>query len=186
MAMDWYSWLSKSSMLDQSLVCEYSLILSQNELEEEDIIHFDHQLLLSMGISVAKHRLQILKLAKEHRRHRRRRRQPPRPLVALLTAVHKTRDCLARYVHNLVHHESKAVVVVPRLVGGERRQTVKKRRLLITDAVCSGVKALQLGKSSPASQNPLVLLASKEEKWAGYKNKEQMRWDAMFQDLKPT
>ncbi|CAN0919574.1 hypothetical protein LINGRAHAP2_LOCUS31536 [Linum grandiflorum] len=62
--MDWFSWLSKSG-LDPSLVYEYGLSLSNNELEEEDISYFNHEFLQSMGISIAKHRLEILKLSKK-------------------------------------------------------------------------------------------------------------------------
>lgn len=70
---------------------------------------------------------------------------------------------------------------------------VKKGRLMIADVVCNGVKAVQLGRS-PASQSmsPMVLLASKEEghedgfNWVGCYDTDQMRWDSMFQDLKPT
>ncbi|KAL0916566.1 hypothetical protein M5K25_014089 [Dendrobium thyrsiflorum] len=244
--MDWYSWLLKSSRLDRSLVYEYSVLLSQNELEEDDIAHFDHEFLLSMGIDVAKHRLEILKLAKRHRRYHRR---PARPVAALLTVIHKACNCLTRYVHDLVHHPSKAVVIMPRPGGGGRQMVsglmtrsrrlamVKKGRLLITDGVCNGVEAVQLGRSpasqsmspvvvngvkavqlcrspasqsmspvvgngvkavqlgrSPASQNmsPMALLASREEghddgfTWIGYNDTDQMRWDSMFQDLKPT
>ncbi|KAI0504527.1 hypothetical protein KFK09_015479 [Dendrobium nobile] len=264
--MDWYSWLLKSSRLDRNLIYEYSVLLSQNELEEDDIAHFDHEFLLSMGIDVAKHRLEILKLAKSHRRYHRPR--PARPVSALLTVIHEACNCLTRYVNDLVHHPSKAVVIMPGPGGGGRQMVsgrsrklamVKKGRLQITDVVCNGVKAVQLGRSpasqslspvvgngvkavqlcrspasqslspvvgngvkavqlcrspashslspvvgngvkavqlgrSPASQNmsPMALLASREEghddgfTWIGYNDTDQMRWDSMFQDLKPT
>ncbi|GMP36752.1 hypothetical protein CsSME_00008770 [Camellia sinensis var. sinensis] len=62
--MDWFSWLSKSG-LNRSLTYEYGLIFTRNELEEEDLKSFNHEFLQSMGISVAKHRLEILKLARK-------------------------------------------------------------------------------------------------------------------------
>lgn len=40
-------------------------MFSRNELEEEDVPSFNHELLQSMGILVAKHRLEILKLAQK-------------------------------------------------------------------------------------------------------------------------
>ena len=43
--MDWFSWLSKTS-LD-----EYGLAFAHNELEEEDIVYFNHEFLQSMAIS---------------------------------------------------------------------------------------------------------------------------------------
>nr|CAD1825721.1 unnamed protein product [Ananas comosus var. bracteatus] len=65
--MDWYSWLSKSSSLDPSLVYEYSVLFSRNELDADDIADFDHDFLRSMGVSIAKHRLHILRLANKHK-----------------------------------------------------------------------------------------------------------------------
>ncbi|CAK8534500.1 unnamed protein product [Lathyrus sativus] len=59
--MDWFSWLSKTN-LDPFLLYEYSLTFTRNELQLQDSIHFTHEFLQSMGISVAKHRLEILKL----------------------------------------------------------------------------------------------------------------------------
>ncbi|GMP34592.1 hypothetical protein CsSME_00007398 [Camellia sinensis var. sinensis] len=48
--MDWFSWLSKTG-LEPSLVYEYGLSFSHNELEEDDIAYFNHEFLQSMGIS---------------------------------------------------------------------------------------------------------------------------------------
>ncbi|KAK7304096.1 hypothetical protein RJT34_15140 [Clitoria ternatea] len=62
--MDWFSWLSRTS-LDPSLIYEYGLAFARNELQLEDAIYFNHEFLQSMGISIAKHRLEILKLAKK-------------------------------------------------------------------------------------------------------------------------
>ncbi|KAK7281454.1 hypothetical protein RIF29_09463 [Crotalaria pallida] len=62
--MDWFSWLSRTS-LEPSLVYEYGLAFARNELQFEDAIYFNHEFLQSMGISIAKHRLEILKLAKK-------------------------------------------------------------------------------------------------------------------------
>ncbi|EPS62301.1 hypothetical protein M569_12490, partial [Genlisea aurea] len=50
--MDWFSWL------DPSPVYEYAVSFSENELSREDLLHLDHEILQSMGISVAKHRLE--------------------------------------------------------------------------------------------------------------------------------
>ncbi|KAK7304729.1 hypothetical protein VNO77_42616 [Canavalia gladiata] len=62
--MDWFSWLSRTS-LEPSLIYEYGLAFARNELQLEDAIYFNHEFLQSMGISIAKHRLEILKLAKK-------------------------------------------------------------------------------------------------------------------------
>ncbi|TKY73037.1 hypothetical protein E2542_SST01784 [Spatholobus suberectus] len=62
--MDWFSWLSRTS-LEPSLIYEYGLAFARNELQLEDAIYFNHEFLQSMGISIAKHRLEILKLARK-------------------------------------------------------------------------------------------------------------------------
>ncbi|XP_054820771.1 uncharacterized protein LOC129319716 [Prosopis cineraria] len=62
--MDWFSWLSQAN-LHPSLTYDYGVTFARNELEPPDAAFFDHEFLQSMGISVAKHRLEILKLAKK-------------------------------------------------------------------------------------------------------------------------
>ncbi|KAF7806462.1 SAM domain protein [Senna tora] len=62
--MDWFSWLSRTN-LDPSLTYDYGLTFARNELEPRDAAFFDHEFLQSMGISIAKHRLEILKLARK-------------------------------------------------------------------------------------------------------------------------
>ncbi|OIW19520.1 hypothetical protein TanjilG_06975 [Lupinus angustifolius] len=62
--MDWFSWLSRTK-LDPSLIEDYGLTFARNELQLEDASYFNHEFLQSMGISIAKHRLEILKLVKK-------------------------------------------------------------------------------------------------------------------------
>ncbi|KAL4296200.1 hypothetical protein GQ457_12G024340 [Hibiscus cannabinus] len=99
--MDWFSWLSKTG-LDPSLVYKYGLAFSGNELRMEDLAYFNHEFLQSMGISVAKHRLEILKLA------RKEVREAPNglSLSKLILAFNKTRKCFNKCVNKLVHHEN--------------------------------------------------------------------------------
>ncbi|KAL8126095.1 hypothetical protein AgCh_013397 [Apium graveolens] len=59
--MDWYSWLSKAG-LDPLLTYKYGRIFTNSHLQEEDILRFDHEFLQSLGVSVTRHRLEILKL----------------------------------------------------------------------------------------------------------------------------
>uniref|UniRef100_A0A1J3K1X2 SAM domain-containing protein n=1 Tax=Noccaea caerulescens TaxID=107243 RepID=A0A1J3K1X2_NOCCA len=61
--MDWFSWLSKTD-LDPTLIYEYGLIFAQKKLRSEDIALFNHNFLRRLGITVAKHRLEILKISK--------------------------------------------------------------------------------------------------------------------------
>ncbi|KZV14428.1 hypothetical protein F511_43253 [Dorcoceras hygrometricum] len=60
--MDWHSWLSKSS-LEPTFIHEYALNFTRNELQEDDLAYFNHEFLQSIGINIAKHRLEIIKLA---------------------------------------------------------------------------------------------------------------------------
>ena len=62
--MDWFAWLSKTN-LEPPLIYNYGLTFARNELRLQDATHFNHEFLQSMGISVAKHRLEILQLAKK-------------------------------------------------------------------------------------------------------------------------
>ncbi|KAK1418448.1 hypothetical protein QVD17_27593 [Tagetes erecta] len=64
-AMDWYSWLSKTN-LDPYLVYEYGRMFTHNELQRGDTNYFTHEFLQSLGVSVAKHRLEILKLTRKN------------------------------------------------------------------------------------------------------------------------
>lgn len=198
--MDWFSWLSKTS-LDPSLVYEYGLVFSQNELEEEDIAYFNHEFLQSMGISIAKHRLEILKLARKQRGF------GPRPVSRLLVAIKKTKRCLSKCIRDLVsgHDEqSSALVVVPRRPGygsGWKSSMLKRNkkkivvgkpgRLLLTNGSPT-VPLRTESFASPYMVGPYDYSYRKEEKLDadddGYWSSavEEIRWDTMFQNLKPT
>ena len=56
-----------------------------------------------MGISVAKHRVEILKLA------RKEVGEAPNSLSKLILAINKTRKCFNKYVNKLVHHENNVI-----------------------------------------------------------------------------
>ncbi|XP_061340099.1 uncharacterized protein LOC133286670 [Gastrolobium bilobum] len=191
--MDWFSWLSKTG-LEPSLVYEYGLAFAHNELEEEDMIYFNHEFLQSMGISIAKHRLEILKLARKEKGKR------PRPVARLVMAIKRTKRCLSNYIRTLTRcEESTALVVVPTRPGSgygtrwksavmkrnKKLMVAKQERLLLTNGSPTIVPCLD-GFSSP-----MVYHFQKEEKMEedddGYWSSavEDIRWDTMFQDLKP-
>ncbi|XP_057968089.1 uncharacterized protein LOC131157750 [Malania oleifera] len=195
--MDWFSWLSKTG-LEPSLVYEYGLAFAHNELEEEDIIYFNHEFLQSMGISIAKHRLEILKLARKEKRGK------PHPVSRLLVAIKRTKKSLARYIRTLVRREesSSALVVVPRPGNGTRwRGAMVKRnkklvgvqqgRLMLTDGSSTALDAS--GPRVDSFWSPKVHDLQKPEKMEAEEDNgnwltgvEEIRWDTMFQDLKPT
>ncbi|EOA31294.1 hypothetical protein CARUB_v10014467mg [Capsella rubella] len=82
--MDWFSWLSKTD-LDPTLSYEYGLIFAQKKLRSEDIALFNHNYLRRLGINVAKHRVEILKLSK--RETKALSSNHPRPVSAKLISV---------------------------------------------------------------------------------------------------
>lgn len=107
--MDWFSWLSRTN-LEPSLIYEYGLAFARNELQKEDLSYFNHEFLQSMGISVAKHRLEILKLAKKEAGG------GPKSFSKLVSALNNTRKNIAKCLNKLIFHE---VVSIKRLPGPE-------------------------------------------------------------------
>lgn len=104
--MDWFTWLSRTG-LDPSLVYDYALTFTDNELGEDDVSYFNHEVLQSMGISVAKHRLEILKLARKERANK------VRPVLWLKFTIKKTKDYLAKQLEALIHRENPQLLAVP-------------------------------------------------------------------------
>ncbi|GAA0160754.1 hypothetical protein LIER_17235 [Lithospermum erythrorhizon] len=97
--MDWYTWLYKTN-LDPSLIYEYGSTFTRNELQEDDICHFNHEFLQSMGILVAKHRLEILKLARKDVEIK------PNGMTRLVSAISKTKRLLAKKLSSSNKHAS--------------------------------------------------------------------------------
>ena len=104
--MDWFSWLSRTN-LEPSLVYEYGLSFVRNELQKEDLSYFNHEFLQSMGISVAKHRLEILKLA------RKEVGVGPKSFSKLVSALNKTRKNIAKCLHKLIFHDVVSIKRLP-------------------------------------------------------------------------
>ncbi|KAJ8486054.1 hypothetical protein OPV22_018539 [Ensete ventricosum] len=181
--MDWHSWLSKSC-LEPSLVYDYGLLFMSNELEEDDIAYFDHDFLQSMGISVAKHRLEILKLAKNSRR------ASPLPVAKLARVIGRSKTRLAKYIRTLARSDGPAILVVPKTACGDRwngatlrRKTklaiLKQGGLMITDR---GMSVVDLPSRSH-SGSPIGRSRHENSNAAA---DGTTRWDSMFQNLKPT
>ncbi|XP_059644809.1 uncharacterized protein LOC132286478 [Cornus florida] len=195
--MDWFSWLSKTG-LEPSLVYEYGLSFSHNELEEDDIVYFNHEFLQSMGISIAKHRLEILKLA------RKEKGGSPHPMSRLIVAIKRTKRCLAKCIRTWARHEDKgALVVVQRRSYSSRwKGAMLKRNKRLFVAKQGGTLLLTNGSPMDISgprvysfSSPLVHDDFREDEKVdgdgdgdGYWSTgvEETRWDTMFQDLKPT
>ena len=187
--MDWYAWLCRAG-LHPDVAFEYALLFARNELGAADVRHLDHEFLLSMGVAVAKHRLEILKLAWRDRRSR--ARAHPAALARLLLGR------VARYVRSLVRRDedgSTALVLVPSQLqhpdvvgrspcaGGVSRHKQQRR----------GGKALRRAKSepnkAPAPRASIGGRAAAAVHAVGDVESgdgdEMVRWDRLFQDLKP-
>lgn len=92
--MDWYAWLSKTN-LDQMFLYEYALAFAQNQLQEEDLAFFNHEFLQSIGIYIAKHRIEIIKLARKDVRVK------PSSLWRLVSAMSKTKKLFSKKISKL-------------------------------------------------------------------------------------
>ncbi|KAJ6941853.1 hypothetical protein NC652_007808 [Populus alba x Populus x berolinensis] len=166
--MDWFSWLSKTG-LEPSLVYEYGLAFAHNELEEEDIAYFNHEFLQSMGVSIAKHRLEILKLA------RKEKGASSRAMARVLVAIKRTKRSLAKYVRTWVHREESALVLVPGPVYGNRWRgamlkrnkklmMAKQSRLLLTNGSFSNTPMISAAPALDSFSSPVTCDLNKEEK----------------------
>ncbi|KAL5183476.1 hypothetical protein HKD37_17G047355 [Glycine soja] len=101
-SMDWFSWLSRTT-LEPSLIYDYGLTFARNELQLEDACYFNHEFLQSMGISIAKHRLEILKLVKKQEGG-----GAARPNKKLSGVIKKClRKCMNKFVVSHDHHAVK-------------------------------------------------------------------------------
>ncbi|RCV22186.1 hypothetical protein SEVIR_4G209400v4 [Setaria viridis] len=219
--MDWYAWLSRTG-LAPSLTHEYGRLFSRNELEPGDAAHFDHDLLKSMGIAVAKHRLEILKLAKKQAEAEGGGEGASSGAAARL--ARRATRCLARCVRRLAgeggggsgrrRRGASSVTVVPRICSGDdavrvgavqRKSATKKMVLMITDgaggagdglAIARGCGAARLSASSQKASlmfHDCYHNDDEEEEGEGDDEEEDggagdddIKWDSMFQDLKPT
>ncbi|OIW18607.1 hypothetical protein TanjilG_13359 [Lupinus angustifolius] len=103
--MDWFSWLSRTN-LDPSLIYDYGLTFARNELQLEDSIYFNNEFLQSMGISVAKHRLEILKLVKKEEAES--AKHPNKNLSKVIKKY--LRKCMSKFVFREDHNNIKKVI----------------------------------------------------------------------------
>lgn len=147
--MDWFSWLSRTN-LDPSLVYDYGLVLARNELQKEDLVYFNHEFLQSMGISVAKHRLEILKLAKKE----------DGGLVKLFSALNKTRTRLAKRIVKWVFHDDSSVKRLPEPPCREQRKSgapATKKAIEFEPPVLMGRRIAKSGPIDRRMQEKLML-----------------------------
>ncbi|XP_010497372.1 PREDICTED: uncharacterized protein LOC104774467 [Camelina sativa] len=200
---DWFLWLSRTN-LEPSLIQEYGLSFSQNELELEDVAYFNHEFLQSMGISIAKHRLEILKLARRDRKN-----APPltsRSISRFVVAIKKTGKCFSDHVRAWIRREeesSRALVLVPSKkktssgISKWRGGFMKRNKRSVMPSNGTGgfekQERLLLTNGTPCRldsfSSPMVFdYSCKDEKLLYDQDTcfEDVKWDSMFQNLKPT
>ncbi|KAK4796528.1 hypothetical protein SAY86_028854 [Trapa natans] len=213
--MDWFTWLSKTG-LEPALVYEYGLAFTRNELEEDDIAYLDHEFLLSMGFSIAKHRLEILKLARKHRVCR-RYHLLPRILVSIRNSKRRVENYIRRWIGCQDDEDPSSALVLVRKddcsSDGEpgntllKRKMKRKKKMASVAAAAGGGSAgnsgagavagrllLTDGRSTPVRESPVVCPTKKknkkkygvEEEYLSGGGVDEIRWDSLFQDLKPT
>lgn len=225
--MDWFTWLSKTD-LDPSLVYEYALTFTHNELNQDDVSYFSHDFLQSMGISIAKHRLEILKLA---RKKKKEGGKSIHPIVWFMFAFNRTKNYVAKQIRAFKHNESSSLSVVPKRNHSLRwkvamlQRNKRLRPMLGNDGprYVSEPGILMLTNGSPAEgsrssgstrssvwveseanaesghfttmdeavANPwnssfsrTTNLSPDREYWSS--STEEIKWDSMFKNLKPT
>ncbi|KAL3835511.1 hypothetical protein ACJIZ3_010247 [Penstemon smallii] len=210
--MEWYTWLSKTT-LDPSLVYDYALTFTNNDLELDDIPYFSHEFLQSMGISIAKHRLEILKVARKEKGER-----MLHPVLWLMFAIKQTKKYISKHIKELVHRENSKLAIVPKRNNSLRwkvtmLQRNKKLKAAYLDwptrydsdpAVECGRDILMLTNGSPmvesqsscstgnssSAELKANFSSTKEvhsrdgEYWSS--SMEEIKWDSMFKNLKPT
>ncbi|XP_020196424.2 uncharacterized protein [Aegilops tauschii subsp. strangulata] len=201
-AMEWHAWLS-SARLEPALVHEYALVLARNELEAGDAAYFDHDFLRSMGIDVAKHRLEILKLARPGpgERGRRSTSSSAAPLSGLVAAVGR----VARYVRALVRlrgessSSSTALVLVPSQqqqpdghvdVGRSsfgRCKAPKRTRSMpkAPGTTCARSSAARATRAAGGCRGAATVHAMRDAESGGGGGDETVQWECLFQDLNP-
>ncbi|MCD9643452.1 hypothetical protein HAX54_030920 [Datura stramonium] len=185
--MDWFSWLCKTG-LEPSLVYEYGLAFAHNELEYDDIAYFNHEFLQSIGISIGKHRLEILKLAKKEKG------AIPNSMSRFLQVIKRTKLRFSKYIRNWGgHSEELALALVPKRNCSSRWKNSMLKRNTRVAAAKQNPLLLKNGSPNFNSDSRMNSLSSPmvyDEKigkdyWAS-SAVEEIRWDTMFQNLKPT
>ncbi|KAL6507027.1 hypothetical protein OROHE_022162 [Orobanche hederae] len=201
--MDWFAWLSKTG-LHPSIVYKYGLALAHNELEQDDVSYFNHEFLQSMGISIAKHRLEILKLARKETS----RTVFARPLSRILTAVRRTKRRISKYLRAWTRRDdspASALALVPRRsYSGRWKESMSKRNKRLAVSKPGGTPLLLTNGSPMLFDSPRInsfaspnleyevdgnddrkmMDGDYDEYWSS--PVKEIRWDTMFQNLKPT
>ncbi|KAL6549643.1 hypothetical protein OROHE_008375 [Orobanche hederae] len=146
--MDWYSWLSKTN-LEPTIVCDYGLAFLRNELQKDDLTYFNHEFLQSIGISVARHRLEILKLA------RRELKGSIHGFSRLVSAVNRTRKLITRNISKL---------------GSPFPFHTAPDRSLYQNHWSGALKRISIKAKQKQQDQKAIMISSRNMKWSGTTN----------------
>ncbi|PHU24118.1 hypothetical protein BC332_09225 [Capsicum chinense] len=206
--MDWFSWLSKTG-LDSSLLYNYAIMFTNNELDQDDIQYFNHEFLQSMGISIAKHRLEILKLAAKERGRSSSRNH----IFWFVVAIRQAKQHFAKRLSTWTHRSDSGSLLPLRNYSTRWKASMLKRNKKLTAAKQerSVMQTTNQGRLMMLTNGSPNLMIDSSDTWIsssssspteGFRDDEDMngvnggnwptvaieeiKWDAMFQDLKPT
>ncbi|XP_015067934.1 uncharacterized protein LOC107012573 [Solanum pennellii] len=210
--MDWFSWLSKTS-LDPSLLYDYAITFAHNQLDQDDIQYFNHEFLQSMGISIAKHRLEILKLATKEKGRRSSRKH----IFWLVVAIRQAKQHFAKRFSTWTRRSDSSALLPLRNYSSRWKASMLKRNKRLTAA--KQERPVMQSTNATTNQGRLMMLTNGSPKlmidssdaWISSPSSstaedfrddedmdgvdvenwptvaiEEIKWDAMFQDLKPT
>ncbi|XP_009798219.1 uncharacterized protein LOC107831885 [Nicotiana tabacum] len=201
--MDWFSWLSKTS-LDPSLVYDYALVFAHNELDQDDVEYFNHEFLQSMGISIAKHRLEILKLARKEKS-----RSSRIHILWFILAIKQAKQQLAKRLSTWTHRPNSSALLPLRNYSSRWKASMLKRNnrltaakqerpvMQSTNATPNQGRLMMLTNGSPnlmidysdgwiSSSSSSPVEGFRDDKDMDVIYSEEIKWETMFQDLKPT
>jgi hypothetical protein len=211
-----YAWLCRVG-LHPDVALEYALLFARNQLGAADVRHLDHEFLLSMGVAVAKHRLEILKLARKESSSSHRKAAaiavvlPWRATRLLAAAVHRSaRSALGRLrayrdrnrERGRDRDRAAAVLATQRVPllrhrGGRvalahRHSSCWSKAAPPVAAIRTGGKLLVKTLPAPAASIAACLVGTdvcscdEDDEVVVMDGGEAMRWESMFQDLRPT
>lgn len=198
--MDWYSWLSKTN-LDPYLVYEYGRAFTHNELQRGDTLYFNHEFLQSMGVLVAKHRLEIINLARNNIGGCRKN-----GFSKIVSAIVKTRLLLSKKLGRFV--SSKRSVNRPmnpfrpqwpssnlrkNMGFGEVKEEKGKKMMKsgpldgrLDESCMTPKRVFSVSGPMDVGNSPRIGIPCNMMNSGGEDDEMSSIWSMMFQDMKPT
>ena len=128
--MEWYSWLAEVGMQ------KHGRLMVMNHLDEEDIVHFNHDLLRSIGVDNVKDRLLILTQKKKHLQRSKCRTTDVHQISA------ETQSAIMERVKQMGLDETKLLLWTKQAWPLCHRSILVERGFLLADAPAQGLEDL--------------------------------------------